>query len=440
MRKLLATALGALLLLAPVLAGAEDPKRVLPDYDGRPPPSPTPEEVALWVPRLVLFPPYVVSEYVLRRPLGALVVTAERHNWAQTLVDFFTFGPDHKAGLVPTAFFDFGLQPSVGLYFFWNDALAKGNDLRAHASWFGTDWVAAAVSDRVHVGKKSRVAVTASWVRRPDNLYYGDGPRSLASSRSRYFADVADVYPSYEVYPMNGVRFDARVGVRNAAFEDRGFDGDPSVDQSVAAGLFARPASYGTGATVVYDRATLTLESRKTAAETGVRAGAYVEGGSDVRERPFSSWIKYGGTLGASLDVWNERVLSLVATVDFADPVNGGPIPFTEEVVWGGTEPLSGFLPGRLHGRSAAAASLVYAWPIWVWLDGTVHASVGNVFDAGLRDFDPSLLRLSSGIGIQSTGSPDHRFELLVGFGTETFAQGAQVDSLRLVFGGTNGF
>ena len=34
----------------------------------------------------------------------------------------------------------------------------------------------------------------------------------------------------------------------------------------------------------------------------------------------------------------------------------------------------------------------------------------------------------------------DHFFEFLVGFGTETVAQGAQVESFRLMVGGTQDF
>jgi hypothetical protein len=152
-------ALAALVSLAELLpraAAAADagtsPKRETPDYDGRPPPPASAGEVALWIPRVLLFPPYVVSEFVIRRPLGALVTLAERNNWANTLLDFFTFGPNNDAGIVPTAFFDFGLQPSVGLYFFWNNALLPHNDVRAHASYYGNNWLALSVSERVHVG------------------------------------------------------------------------------------------------------------------------------------------------------------------------------------------------------------------------------------------------------------------------------------------------
>ena len=166
-----------------------------------------------------------------------------------------------------------------------------------------------------------------------------------------------------------------------------------------------------------------------------MRLIGYVEGATDVSQRS-NSWIKYGGALGGSLNVWKGRVVTLSVTADFADPVQNGNIPFPEEVVWGGKEPMSGDLPGRFHGRSAAAATLSYSWPIWVWLDGTMHAALGNVFDAGLRDFSPGLLRVSSGIGVESNGSPNHRFEFLVGFASETFDQGGKN---RLVPSGLRG-
>ena len=65
---------------------------------------------------------------------------------------------------------------------------------------------------------------------------------------------------------------------------------------------------------------------------------------------------------------------------------------------------------------------------------------MGNVFGPQLQDFKPALLRLSSGIGIETAGAPDHTFEILAGFGTETFADNARVDSFRLVFGANKGF
>ena len=78
-------------------------KRPLPDYDGRGAGRTTPGQKALWVPRLVLSPLYFVSEYVVRRPLGAAITAAEKAELPTALYDFFAFGPDHKAGIVPIA-------------------------------------------------------------------------------------------------------------------------------------------------------------------------------------------------------------------------------------------------------------------------------------------------------------------------------------------------
>jgi hypothetical protein len=433
-------------MLLPGAAAAADPgtspKRQTPDYDGRPDPPPTAGEGALWIPRVLLFPPYVVSEYVIRRPLGALVTAAERNNWVGTVLDFFTFDPAHKSGLVPTAFFDFGLQPSVGLFFFWNDAFARNNDLRAHVSYFGEDWLSVSASERLHVGKHSIMSLDGHWTRRPDNAYFGEGPLTRESNAHRYLAMTLDVGPSWDLQLVPGVTWRARAGVRSANFHDRGWGGDASIGDGVRAKDIPVPADFYSGYTALYEHAELALDSRPSGdqRQTGVRLVGHVEHGTDVRGTPATSWIRYGGTAGAFVDVWKRRTLGLSVNADFADPVKGGAIPFTEEVTWGGDEPLSGYIFGRFHGRSGAAATLAYTWPIWVWLEGRMSAAVGNVFDAGLEDFRFKLLRATAGLGIQSNGDRDHRLEVLVAFGTETFDQGAKVDSLRIVFGGTHGF
>jgi len=136
----------------------------------------------------------------------------------------------------------------------------------------------------------------------------------------------------------------------------------------------------------------------------------------------------------------HERVVSLAATTTFVDPLSNEPVPFTELVALGGSGPLRGFLPGRLLGRSAASLVARYRWPIWAFVDGSLQAGVGNVFDEHLQDFKPKLLRFSSAIGIETVGSPDSSLEILFGVGTETFDHGGQVDSVRFVLGTNRGF
>src|SRR3954469_13802252 len=98
------------------------PKRQLPDYGNRGKDPVTVGDVALWVPRIILSPVYLVTEYGIRWPLGHVIAAAERAKVPELLYNFFFFGPQHSAGIAPVGFVDFGFRPSVGLYAFWDNA------------------------------------------------------------------------------------------------------------------------------------------------------------------------------------------------------------------------------------------------------------------------------------------------------------------------------
>ena len=101
---------------------------------------------------------------------------------------------------------------------------------------------------------------------------------------------------------------------------------------------------------------------------------------------------------------------------------------------------MRGFRPGAIIGRSALAATFEYRYPVWVFFDGSAHLSVGNAFGAHLDGFDGENLRMSFGLGIRSVGRRDTSFNALIAFGTETFAHGADIDTVRLVIGTNRGF
>jgi hypothetical protein len=77
---------------------------------------------------------------------------------------------------------------------------------------------------------------------------------------------------------------------------------------------------------------------------------------------------------------------------------------------------------------------------ICAFLDGTMQLAVRNVFDHHDDDFAFDRLRLSFVGGFTSPNRRDHQFNLQVGFGTKTFAQGAEPERLRFLIGGTTGF
>jgi len=434
----------ALVLGVPTHALADPEKRPLPDYGGRGPEPTTAGDVALWVPRILLSPLYLTSEYLIRRPLGALVAGAERAHLPSILYDFFAFGPEHKAGFAPIAFVDFGFNPDFGVYLFWDDAGFEGNDLRLHAAAWSADWLAGSFTERIRLHHDDQLTLKFTAMRRPDYVFYGIGPNTLESNQSRYGEDLINGRARVEFSLWRSSRLTAGVGFRSVNLYHGRFDGDPSVEQAVAAGVFpSAPYGLDRGYTGEYNDLRLALDTRRpdVSPGTGVRVEFDAEEGSDIRRSPGSGWLRYGVSAGGFLDLNDHgRVVSLTASALFADPIVGAAIPFTELISLGGEAPMRGFYPGRLVDRSAAVASLNYRWPIAPWLDGAIRTAVGNVFGVHLEDFQPRLLRFSGALGIETVGSPDGSFEALVGFGTETFDHGTQVDSIRVTLGTNRGF
>lgn len=427
--------------IPPMPPGGESPKRALPDYDGREEPT-TAGDVMIWVPRILLSPLYVISEYVIRRPLGWLITTAEQKQWPSAIANFFTFGPEKKAGVVPTFFLDLGFRASVGFYAFWDDLLGKGNHLRMHFSTFGPDWVQGAVADKIPIGKEGFFDLRLEGTHRPDLVFHGLGPRTLQSDRTRYGIDMLQARPVFETTWWKGSRVTIEAGVRYVDFRDDACCDNPSLASRIREGAFTSPPGFDSGYTATFERAELTVDTRdaRPASQTGVRLELELQQASNVR-RSKDNWVRYGGSLGGFVDLHNNRTVSLSVTTLFVDPItSGATIPFSEQVVLGGNGPMRGYLYGRLVDRSAAIATLKYRWPIWVFLDGAVQGALGNVFGPQLEDFQAKLLRVSAAVGVETVGTADHTFEILAGFGTETIEHGANVNSVRLLFGTNRGF
>jgi hypothetical protein len=427
-------------------ASAESqPSRPTPDYDGRGSKGQptTPGQVALWVPRVILFPLYVVSEYVVRRPLGYAITAAERAELPATLYDIFAFGPDHKAGVVPIAFLDFGFYPSVGLYGFWDDAGFKGHALRLRGSTAGRRWLSGALTERFQLTPKTAVSLNGSLIHRPDYTYYGIGPDTREEVRSRYGADTADFHATLRAGFWRSSSIETSLGYRGASFYPGQFGDDPSLTQQVQNRAFSLPDGYTDGYRVGFQRTTVTLDTRRDedVGESGGRLVVRGEQALDPSQPRANGWLRYGASLGGFLDLDNRgRILSLSVTAEMTDPLGGEPVPFHELTTIGGNEQMPGLRAGRLRGRSGAVATLRYSWPIWIWLDGSLQAAVGNVFGEHLSGMSWGQSRFSGAIGMESRGSRDSVFQLLMGFGTETFNSGADVNSIRVVVGARNGF
>jgi len=397
----------------------------------------------LWIPRVLVSPLYFTTECLIRRPLGGLLTWAERANAFSSFYDFFAFGPNHKAGFAPIGLFDFGFNPSVGVYVFWDDALKRGHDLAFHGTTWGPDWLAGVWTDRVHFGTHgSTFTFNTVAIKRPDHAFFGVGPDSLESNLGRYGEEMVDVSGAFDLKPTRPIEVRATGGIRDANFYAGHYGSDPSIEaESAKTFAYPIPDGFARGYTSVYEHLSFAADSRKArpVSGSGIRIELDAENAGDLRSG--SGWVRYGGAVGGFWDITGTgRVLSLSFATAFADSIGKNPVPFTELVALGGDGPMRGYIPGRLLGRSYATLTARYRWPIWMWLDGSLQAAVGNVFDEHLEGFKPSLLRLSGALGIESRFSPDTSVELLVGFGTETFEHGANVNSVRFLVGSNRGF
>jgi len=387
-----------------------------------------------------------VSEYVVRRPIGFLISEAERAQLPEMLYNLFTWGPDHSVGLIPIAFVDFGFDPSVGLYFFWDDAIVEHHDLRFRASTWGVEWLAARLTSRSHlvgVSDDTDLILDAAAVNRPDYVFYGLGSGTKESYLSRYGALTQDVTLKLDHGFWRASRLSTTFGLRSVTFHEGDYDDDPTVEEQIASGVFTEPPGFEAGYTLLFSEAAIAIDSRRPrpAPGSGIRVEAHARHSADVRDETSSGFIRYGGSAGGFLDLNDRgRVVSLSVTTLFVDPLGRSTVPFTELASVGGDFSMRGFVPGRLLDRSAAFTMLRYRWPIWIFLDGSIQLAAGNVFGEHLAGLRPGLMRLSGAIGIESVGSPDSSLELLFGVGTETLDDGGELSSFRLVVGTNHGF
>jgi hypothetical protein len=408
------------------------------DFRGQADPPPTAGDVLIWVPRIILLPGYLVTEYVVRVPLGALSTTAEKNDWPQWLFNFFAFGPEHRGGIFPTFFIDFGLRPSIGLHFFWNDTFVENNKFTADVAWGGDDWITLAVADRYSFNEADSLAIGARWARRPDNLYYGIGPEIDTDLRTRYGTDVVSGGIEY-VHARRGLEIKAGARLDRTVFRDYFCCNDPTLAQRVAAGELPAPPGFQENTTAASIPLRVLIDTRPSGPthRSGVRLGAELAPAIDVTRGSDRSWLRYGATVQGFWDITGKgRVLGLGGWAGFVDPLGDQPVPFTNLVTLG-ADPFAGFVTGSLRDRSALAVQLSYNWPVFIFLDGVAAVSFGNVFDAHLRNFDLDLLRMSAELGVRTRGTGNSSFQIIIGFGTETFRQGFTLATFRFSFGVT---
>jgi hypothetical protein len=437
----------SLAALAPPRAHADEPepqleRRAVPDLDGRPPIEPDPTlDALLWIPRILTSPLYLLTEYAIRVPLGALMTELERAGALDWL--FASGGP---VTVMPTMFYEFGLSPSVGLYAAFDGLAFDENRISLHAATWGEDWLRLIVRDRVRISDRTQLALRFEARRRPDQLVQGVGFDATQVPRARFGVDLLEARAEVKIEPWRSSALTFQVGYRSVGFRDGGWAGEPSVLARNA----PPPEGYLTGYELLFFRTDLLFDSHEPTGElTRARVRARVLAEQNVAfgglttglERRFSSFVRWGGELAASTDFLGRgRVFMLRFRTELVSPMEpGSPIPFYELPDAGGRGPLPGFITGQLRGQSTVGLSLEYVWPVYALLDGFTQISVGNAFGEHYAGFSADRLRLAWQIGIVPRFEGEHLIELSFGLGTETFANGGAVSQARIVVGARHG-
>ncbi|MBA3500837.1 MAG: hypothetical protein M4D80_40435 [Myxococcota bacterium] len=437
-------ALLALALLTASLAQADPPpKRPVPAYDGRAQAPTTAGDVARTTLRVLLFPIRIVIDYGVRWPLGELISAVENvHGVRRAVRNLFLRPPTPTLTFVPLAFYDFGFQSPIGLRAVWRRGfLSPGSSFAVKLGTGGADFWRGDFGLVIAVPQTHgfRFGVEASARRRPDQQFFGIGPRSPHAARARYlharFGVLAHLgWRELSMFAATAVTFTA------ASY----FNGGPSIEDRVATGgIAALPAGYDGLVGTERFGATLALDTREAydspeVRENGARLDALVE---RVRARDIGHWLHVDATLGIALrlDPPGEYKLDVRLRMELVEPSTSladDEVPFFELATIGGARDLRGLANGRGRGLSAAALTVDYQWPLAAWLDTTLYVGAGNVYDGRFSNLTAGSLRGSFGMGLSLAGfSYERQIELWAAVGTDPFDEGANVSSFRLVFG-----
>ncbi len=423
-------------------------ERPAPGYDGRPAEDLSAGEALIWVPRVLFYPVHLVLEYGLRWPLTKGITLAEEHYLFNKVERFFTFS-DGDGGLFPTLFFDFGLSPSMGLYFFHDNVIVEGHNVSLQLGYWPRDWLHVIINDSFLVFKDSSgtVGTRVEVVYRPDKVFFGLGPFSRQQDERFYRLQQTEVELGLRAKLKGLHRFSAGLFYRNTKIlngDDPGID-DPGTPFDVTNAL--EVPGYGETYNLLQAELKFELDSRSpdriSRPGSGVRLELFGSFAVDPGD-PELRFARYGGEAAGFLDVTGDNhVLALRVYTELLESVGDTPVPFTERIALGGDEHMRGFLEGRLRGDSAVVVTLDYRYPIWSFLDANLFVSMGNAFLGRFEYMHIKRMIMSWGLALRSNTSRNVSFDIMVGFGSNRLEQwddDFRVDNFRATFGINQGF
>lgn len=364
-------------------------------------PGVEPEDVALFVPRAILFVPARIVGF-LSLPLRAGLRAIEKHHVIERVEDFF-LNDDHSAGILPLISVSTFFGAQIGVRAFHSNLGGHGEEGNLKASWGINQeqtYVASFKAARVR-GTPFWLEAVTSYELHPSQRFYGFGSEGawegerpdLAASDLSPRTNNALAFYSHERFrqlltvgaTIGNPGLELRLGARGR-FKHHEFGparGNGEEDRSVEFVYdTTRLPGYDEGADIADLEGIVQLDARnqRGATSSGVYAEAF-GGGSPIGQFNYGH---FGGDVTAYFNLYHgDRVL--VARLLF-DAVVGDreELPFMEMPTLGGAYRLRGYPLNRFRDEKAVAGTLEYHYPIHDVLAGAFFVDAGEVS----RDFD----------------------------------------------------
>lgn len=399
-------------------------------------PGVEPEDVALFLPRAILFVPKLVLSAVFW-PITELLTIFSRHAVLPHVERVLYWNDDHTAGWSPVISYRSGVGLTFGANVFHDDLFGHDESLSVGARYGGrfTQGYELSFEAERFAGTRLWLEVLARYEVNPGQLFSGLGmPTSqggiIVLPQDPRGGDFETFYEQERIlgllrigYTHGTVGSILKAGL-GAIFNRREF-GPNDTGEAQTADYYdtGQIVGFDAGATVLELQANLIADTRDG---RGLRAtGAYFElFGGYVPPLNDHSYFHYGTELSYAFALFGgDRILSVRAALESVH-AEDEEIPFTDLPRLGGADRLRGFQEDRFRDRHTALASVEYRYPIHANLQGALFVDAGRVApDYGelFGELDAWEVGFGGGLRLGGEESVAVRFDLAYGDGLQFF-------------------
>ena len=400
------------------------------------------EDIALAVPRALLFLPRLASDLVLWPIVRGAVLAHELHllGYAERVL---YFDRQHLSGWHPTLSFSSRLGPRAGIKVFHDSVFGNQEELEASASFLGgyaRAYELALRGDRIG-GSRLWLHVRARHETEEVSLFGGvgivDGSRQgtgldpRASNRLSYFGQTRQLGLLQAGYAAGEAGSRIKPGL-SLIGNRRRFRPAAKREQATEVYDTSRLVGFDGGSTTVEVQANLLADFRN---HRGLdSSGTFFEafGGRAFGLHPYRYW-HWGAEALHTIDLFKRtRLLILRAAVE-AVAGEAHRIPFSELPRLGGPDRMRGYQEGQFRDRIAVFAGAEYHYPIHRNIHGQLFIDAGTVAPRYSDLVERERWKVGYGAGLLFGGqeSISLRFDVSYGDGVQFFLSSDLARALR---------